>query len=95
MRSSPTTLLRLPRLQNLCPLLQPENIFKWEDVHTLAFENVKRALVSPAVLAHYDPTLPTMLQTDTSRLKGLDFAIIQKHSENWKLVQAGSRFITE
>ena len=36
-----------------------------------------------------------MLQTDASRLKGLGFALLQKHQETWKLVQAGSRFITE
>ena len=36
-----------------------------------------------------------MLQTDASRLKGLGFALLQKHQATWKLVQAGSRFITE
>ena len=36
-----------------------------------------------------------MLQTDASRLKGLGFALLQKHQHAWKLVQAGSRFITE
>ena len=36
-----------------------------------------------------------MLQTDASRLKSLGFALLQKHQETCKVVQAGSRFITE
>ena len=56
---------------------------------------MKKVLASPAVLAPFDPNLPTMLQTDASRLKGLGFALLQKHGEVWKLVQCGSRFISE
>ena len=49
-------------------------------------------LCSPPVLDPFDPKLPTMLQTDASRLKGLGFALLQKHEDGWKFTQAGSRF---
>lgn len=61
----------------------------------MAFESVKRALTSPPVLAFFDPKLPTVLQTDASRLNGLGFALMQKHGDCWRLVQCGSRFLTD
>ena len=76
-------------------LLKAKNVFQWLDVHTKAFEEMKAALVSAPVLAPFDPSLPTMLQTDASRLKGLGYALLQCHDDNWKLVQCGSRFITD
>ena len=36
-----------------------------------------------------------MLQTDTARLKGLGYALLQQHGETWRLVQCGSRFLTD
>ena len=50
-------------------------------------------MVKPPVLAPFDPNLPTAVQTDASRLKGLGFALMQKHGESWRLVQCGSRFL--
>ena len=64
-------------------------------MHDTAFQNVKKALIAPPILAHFDITLPTMLQTDASRLHGLGFALLQRHGEDWKLVQCGSRFLTD
>ena len=55
---------------------------------------MKRILCSPPVLAPFDPKLPTMLQTDASRLKGLGCVLLQRHGGNWKLTQTGSRFTT-
>jgi transposase InsO family protein len=79
----------------LRPLLRPQNIFIWDEVHQRAFEEVKAALVEPPVLAHFDPTLPTRLETDASKLKGLGFVLRQQHEDGWRLVQCGSRFITD
>ncbi len=76
-------------------LMKPSNVFAWTEEHTNAFNNLKQILLEPPVLAHYDPTLPTMLQTDASRLHGLGYALLQKHDNNWRLIQCGSRFITE
>ena len=81
--------------QPLRDLLKPRNDWCWSPVHDSAFQKVKEALTSPPILAHFDATLPTMLQTDASRLNGLGFALLQRHGEDWKLVQCGSRFLTD
>ena len=81
--------------QPLRDLLKPRNEWCWTPVHDAAFQKVKEALLAPPVLAHFDITLPTMLQTDASRLHGLGFALLQRHGEEWKLVQCGSRFLTD
>ena len=75
-------------------LLKVSNQFRWEASHTNAFNAVKAALVAPPVLAHYQPGLDTRLETDAST-KGLGFALFQKHPAGWRLVQCGSRFITD
>ena len=76
-------------------LLKPKNAFLWSPQHEEAFTKTKEILCSPHILVAFDPNLETMLQTDASRLKGVGFALLQKHQATWKLVQAGSRFITE
>lgn len=81
--------------QPLRDLLRPKNEWCWSQHHDDAFEQVKKCLVSPPVLAFFDPSLPTMLQTDASRLQGLGFVLLQKHGDDWKLVQCGSRFLSD
>ena len=76
-------------------LLKPKNAFVWTPAQEEAFATVKKALVSPPILAQFDPSLPTMLQTDASRLKGLGYALLQKHEDSWRLIQCGSRFLTD
>ncbi len=76
-------------------LMKTKNMFVWTSDHEATFSTVKKALVSPPVLAQYDPQLPIMLQTDTSRLKGLGFALLQRHGEQWKLEICGSRFLLD
>ena len=61
---------------NLRDLLRPCNAFCWTPDHQAAFDEVKRALSSPPVLAHFDPSLQTALLTDAARLKGLGYALI-------------------
>ena len=36
-----------------------------------------------------------MLQTDAARSKGRGFALLQQHGGIWRLVQCGSRFLTD
>jgi transposase InsO family protein len=79
----------------LRPLMKPSNVYQWLPAHQQAFERTKAALLKPPVLAHFDAGLPTMLQTDASRKKGLGYALLQRHSDRWKLVQCGSRFVTD
>ena len=76
-------------------LLRPRNQWTWTSVHQAAFEAVKTTLVEPPVLAYFDPSLPTAVHTDASRLRGLGYALLQRHGEGWKLVQCGSRFLTD
>eukprot|EP00117_Sycon_ciliatum_P038875 scpid16023/ scgid28814/ Transposon Ty3-G Gag-Pol polyprotein; Gag3-Pol3; Transposon Ty3-1 TYA-TYB polyprotein; Capsid protein; p24; Spacer peptide p3; Nucleocapsid protein p11; Ty3 protease; p16; Spacer peptide J; Reverse transcriptase/ribonuclease H; p55; Integrase p61; Integrase p58 len=76
-------------------LLSTKSVFQWLPGHETAFDATKIALVSPPVLAHFDPSHPTALQTDASRRKGLGFVLLQKHDSEWRLVQCGSRFLTD
>ena len=88
-----------PRLadvtQPLRPLLKTSNEFVWDDTHTGAFTRTKDLLVSPPVLAYFQPGLETRLETDASRTNGLGYALMQRHGNDWRLVQCGSRFITD
>ena len=80
----------------LRPLMSPRNSFTWTADHTKAFEDTKLALSRPPILAAFDPDLPTILQTDASRLYGLGYALLQDHGAGrFKLVQCGSRFLTD
>ena len=83
------------RAEDLRGLLRPRNAFQWTPQHDTAFQAVKTALSQPPTLAPFDPSLPTMLQTDAARLKGLGYALLQQHGETWRLVQCGSRFLTD
>ena len=76
-------------------LLKTKNEFRWTETHTTAFQATKKALVTAPTLAHYDPSKPTALHTDGSRRKGLGYALLQKHADKWRLIQCGSRFLTE
>ena len=83
-------------MQPLRPLLSTKSGFYWTADHDRAFEATKAALLSPPVLATFDPKRPTMLQTDASRTKGLGYALLQQDGEeHWRLIEAGSRFISE
>ena len=79
----------------LRPLLRKAGPFIWTEDSERAFKNVKKVLESPDVLALFDLTKPTRLLTDASRLNGLGYVMQQLHGDTWKLVQAGSRFITD
>ena len=56
---------------------------------------MKVALSQLPTLALFDPSLPTMLQTYATRLKGLGYTLLQQHGDTWRLVQCGSRFLTD
>ena len=88
-----------PRLadvtQPLRPLLKTSNEFVWDDTHTGAFTRTKDLLVSPPVLAYFQPGMETGLETDASRTNGLGYALMRRHGNDWRLVKCGSRFITD
>ena len=66
-------------------LLSTRSVFQWLPEHEVAFDATMIALVLPPVLAHFDPSLPTALQTDAPHCKGLGFALLQKHASEWRL----------
>ena len=81
--------------ETLRGLLQPKNIFNWTQTHEDAFNAVKQVLLEGHSLAHFDPALPTALLTDAARLKGVAYALMQQHEGRWKVVQCGSRFLSD
>lgn len=75
-------------------LLKEKHVFNWESDHNVAFEKVKKALVSTPTLAYFNFHAKTRLETDASRTRGLGFALLQEHDGAWRLVQCGSRFLS-
>ena len=65
-----------PAAHPLRPLMSPRRTFTWTVDHDTAFQRVKEALARPPVLAVFDPQLPTILQTDASRLYGIGYAFL-------------------
>ena len=76
-------------------LLKKNNEFNWTAAQEEAFKKLKTALTKTPVLATFDPTLPTALQTDASRRNGLGYALLQWHDDKWRLIQCGSRFVSD
>jgi hypothetical protein len=79
----------------LRPLLSTKTPFLWTTDHESAFSAVKKALVEPPILAHFDPTLETSLQVDAPRKNGMGYVFLQLHGSTWKLVDANSRWCTD
>lgn len=82
--------------QVLAPLRSLSSIhndFLWTPNHSEAFQRAKEMLTTAPTLAYFDLNKETHLYTDASTL-GLGFVLMQKHNDEWKIVQAGSRFLT-
>ena len=77
------------------PLLSTRNPFIWTPDHEQAFGNVKLALVSPPVLVHFEPDRETTLQVNAFWKNGMGYALLQRHGDIWKLVDANSRWCTD
>ena len=75
--------------------LKEKHLFQWDANHDTAFEAVKAELVKSPVLTCFDPSLPLRLETDASRVGGLGFVLLQNEHDSWKLVQCGSRFLSD
>jgi hypothetical protein len=78
----------------LCHLLMKEKKWIWSFDLQDAFDAVLKILTCDLVLINFDPSKPTILLTDASRLKGLGFALVHTKVVNGKerirLVTCGS-----
>ena len=76
-------------------MLKEKNEFLWDENIQKSFDSVKAELTKVPVLTFFEPSLPVRLETDASRVGGLGFALLQNVNDEWKLVQCGSRFISD
>ena len=90
--SSTNTLATL--LDPIRPLLSTKNEFLWSTPQDEALNQVKKSLTTPPQLSFFDINKPTRLCTDASR-QGLGFVLQQQTAEQWTLIQAGSRFLSD
>ncbi len=90
--ASTATLTNL--LAPLRPMLSTKNEFMWSPDLDKAFITAKQALTSAPTVAFFNLDKTTCLCTDASR-QGLGFVLQQKNGDNWTLIQAGSRFLSD
>lgn len=78
----------------LRPLLSTKKDFVWSPELDVAYTKAKQSLTSAPTLSYFDPSKPTRLCTDAS-CQGLGFILQQNTDDNWALIQAGSRFLSD
>ena len=76
-------------------LLKRSTEFLWLPEHDQAMSEMKNALLDTPTLAYFRFGSPLHLETDASRKNGLEFALLQFQEGAWRLIQCGSRFISE
>jgi hypothetical protein len=76
-------------------ILKRRNEYVWTGAHKNAMEEVKKTLTTTSILAAFDPEAKTALETDALRKKGFGYALLQKQKGIWRLIQCGSRFLTD
>ena len=87
--------IALAPIAPLRPLLSTKTEFTWTTEHDQALAKTKECLTTAPALAFFDVDKPTRVCTDASR-QGLGFVMQQQTAEGqWRLVQAGSRCLTD
>eukprot|EP00094_Tigriopus_californicus_P014252 TCALIF_13809-PA protein Name:"Similar to pol Retrovirus-related Pol polyprotein from transposon opus (Drosophila melanogaster)" AED:0.37 eAED:0.39 QI:0/0/0/1/1/1/2/0/164 len=67
----------------------------WSAEHQKAFDETKRLLTLELFIKPFDPTLPTELLTDASRLHGLGYMFLQREdSGKLRVIKCGSCGLT-
>ena len=79
----------------LRPLLKTSNGFVWDSVHTDAVNAAKAELLSPSTLSLFQRDQPFRLETDGSALHGLGYVLWQLQDGKWRILQCGSRFLSD
>ena len=59
-----------------------KNVFTLGEEHDRAFEAIKTCLTRLIALVQFDLKLPTRLDTDGSKLKGLGYSLQQEHGRS-------------
>ena len=63
--------------------------------HQKAMDKVRELLISPMIRTQFDPKLSTILECDSARRTGMGYALMQKHGEEYKFVEAESRWLSQ
>lgn len=74
-------------------LLSKKNSWIWGADQEIAFRELKKALISPPVLAMYDPNRDTKVSADASSY-GLGDVLLQKWEDDWRPVFYASRSLS-
>jgi len=77
----------------LTELLQKDRKFHWTKKHAECFQQLKEAMATPPVLAHFDPNLAIEIHTDASLL-GSGGCLFQLHGRKRKPIAFASRKLT-
>jgi hypothetical protein len=76
-------------------LLKKNASFTWLPDHDIEFAAAKKLLVSDQIVRFFDPSLPTVLLADASRLYGIGFALVQTNGDgSARLIRCGSSSLT-
>ena len=81
--------------QPLRKLLSSRNSWIWEEAQEQAFNQVKEELLTPTILALYDPSSETKVSADASSV-GMGAVFLQRSREGeWRPVVFASRSLSE
>ena len=82
---------------NLRKMTRTKKVFTWQDPHEANFILTRKLLTSPLVVKPFNTKAHTILLTDSRRLHGLGFALMQQpdNSDKLSLVMCGSKSLTE
>jgi hypothetical protein len=75
-------------------LLRRNVAFVWLPEHQAEFEEMKRILCSDLLVKSFDPSLPTSLLVDASRLYGVGYALVQHAQEGTRLISCNSAHLS-
>ena len=87
-------------------LLKIKDSFLWMQGHTRAMKGVQGFLLKARIRSHFDPKLPTILECDAAKTKGIGYILMQRHGYEkdehgkdikdkpiMKLIEADSRWL--